>query len=172
MGTPTLLQFLARRWLSLLWMLICAAGLSWFIFRFVLFQRLAIRFGLPLMPLVWPLIAMALFLILDVTKLLRAMLVLHGTIVLNATPSGLTFRNTPTRNPSGHIARDDLHGLIVVRIRKRARKSPHALFALREDDRPHLLLVANDAAQLEEVRTRLAQTIGIEAATTLDGNPT
>jgi hypothetical protein len=165
-GTLTIFQSLARRWSSLLWMMICAAGLSWYLFKYWLIQSRLARMGIPLpfSMLQLPMIALAIFLVLDVVKLIRGVITLRGTIVLTASPQGLTYRNIPAvTNSSGQIARDDLRGFLVVPVSTGFRRILSGLVALTEDRGRQVLCFAHDTQSLERVRASLAQALGIEA---------
>jgi len=169
MGRPSIPRYLARNWISLIWIVICAAGLSFFLFQLWMMQRLALRLGLPFRFFFVQLsfVPLIVFLILRILKLIRSALMLRGTIVLTATEAGLEYRNIPAFRGSGQIARSELKGLMVVSAKVGWGKKVHMLCALLRNARPLLLLATGDAERLEQltqVRSRLVHAMGIEVA--------
>jgi hypothetical protein len=164
MGTPTVPRYLVRRWPTLLMIGLWCALLSLNIYFSWRIQITAIRLGLPPRFPAFRVstIVFLLFLLADVAKLLFAVISLRGTIVLTASPQGLTFRNAPGLTPAGHIPRADLEGLSVHLHENRFRKKLYRLVAKTESNRRQTLLISADHPRLEHLRATLARTIGIE----------
>jgi hypothetical protein len=115
----------------------------------------------PLLAILLPLI----FLAADFYRLVAGLAVLRGTTVLTASGSGLTFRNVPAFTGSGQLRRDEIDGLQVVLHRAgfRRRRRRYRLLATRDAGRQQTLLIHPDAEALNQLRTRLAQAMGIES---------
>ena len=163
-GTISVGRFLARRWFSLLWLLFCATMICFSLIIHGVIRNAAARSGVPIRD--WGLPAAFFFLVIfglwDLTTIIRGAICLRGTIVLTATPQGLTYRNIPVRKGSGHIAREDLRGLLVV-SRNVGFRRLHILCALRENARALPLFTTRDGPQAEQARAALAHALGIES---------
>ena len=164
MGTPTAGRYLARRWGTLLMIGVWCFLIGSNLYLALRIQLAAARVGVPLSFSVMRLstLAIGIFLIIDVVKLVTGVIALRGTIVITASPQGLTFRNTPAAPHSGHIDRPNLRGLAVLPHQIGLRKKLWRLAATSESDRSQTLLISPDQPRLEHLRTALAKTIGIE----------
>jgi hypothetical protein len=167
-GAPTVGRYFADHWPTLVsaafWCtcLGLIALVSWS--AYALSPRLLRRGGasFPTGPIVLP----VLFLCWDLYKLIRGMLGLRGTTVLTANGHGLSFRNVPAFSGSGQFRRDEIRSLHVVLHRAGFRPSRrlYRLLVSLESGRSQTLLIHPDAQELNRLRTRLAEAMGIESA--------
>jgi hypothetical protein len=160
-GGLTMGQFFGRHWTTLIGILFWGTSLAlWCFFYYVIAFK--VRGGASrAFSWTWPLLAL-IFLALDVAKLVGGLLTLRGTTTLTANYAGLTFSNAPAFRGSGHFPRQAIESLQVVLHRAGFRSRQHRLFAIASDGRRQTLLIHRDKAALEQIRSRLAQAMGIE----------
>jgi hypothetical protein len=161
-GTATVAQYLAGSWFSLLWILFSAAFTTLVLLTHGI-TRMLVPGGVPL-PRNLSISVFVIFFwgVWDFVRLLRGVISLRGTIVLTASPQGLTYRNIPALKGAGHIPRQDLRGLLVA-ARQTGFRKLHILCALRESARPLPLFAIRDPQKAQQARTALARALGIEA---------
>jgi hypothetical protein len=164
-GRATVAQFFARNWLFLVWILLCTCIIAFNLVTNGLARLLVPGAGAPATRWVLPatFFVLACFAAWRLARVARTVICLRGTTVLTANRHGLTYRNVPTPRGSGHIAREDLRGLLVVSPR-RGRHKFHVLCALRHNARALPLLVSPDAQQADRARVALARSLGIETS--------
>jgi hypothetical protein len=161
-GAPTVGEFLGRHWTTLIGILFWGTSLAlWCFFYYFVTFKVPGR-GSRAFSWTWPLLALF-FLALDITKLATGLFTLRGTTTLTANYQGLTFNNVPAIRGSGHLPRPAIGSLQVVLHRAGFRKRLYRLFAILEGGARQTLLIHGDKGALEQIRSRLAQAMGIEA---------
>lgn len=176
-GVPTIRQYLASRWMTVLSVAFWGAALLYFgILSWRIFGFIQARPGVaaPPLRLTAVLILPVFFFVSDVARLVVGLIVLRGTTLLTANGDGLTFRNVPAFNAEGVIAREEIDNLLVVLHRGgfRRKNRLYRLYVKLESGRAQTLLVHPDPQALNQLRSRLAQAMGIESAFPIKAAPT
>jgi hypothetical protein len=166
-GMPTRNRVLLRHWSSFLWIGLGVLALAMFAWTW---WRLALRTGTRIAPIdfiPWALILIAVFLLLEVYKVVRAVRTARGTVVITANRRGLWWRNVPAWRHAGHVTPDDIEGL-VVRPAVVPFRLVYRLELLRRDSagRGRVLLMDKNKDAMERLRAGLARALGIESVET------
>jgi hypothetical protein len=167
-GMPSRMAALAARWSTLL-ALLCFSSIlvldlwySWWIQ-----YSLAVRFPgyRPRAPVLsfW-FFLLALFVVRDVYRIVRTLVLTRGTIVLTASPAGLAYQNIPSWTPTGMIPREDVATLVVLHVTGLFRKEYQLRLRRHGVARAIILFAGRDRPMMQRLRTDLAVALGIENA--------
>ena len=143
-GTPTVLQILARRWAGLLYLAFLVSMLGWMTYRTWLVYQVPI-FLRPsfyrqwLFSPVWFVLLISII-ALEGWRLARSLARARGTVVIVANSQGLRFVNAIARPHSGFVHRKDFHKFMIMREGGRTVGSSNRLEVRFRDGRTPLAL--------------------------------
>lgn len=115
-GTPTVLQILARRWVGLLYLAFIVSMLGLTAYRMWIFWKLArLMPRLYRTPLLSPFLCVWMVLLaLEGWRLARSLARARGTVVIVASDDGLRYTNAIGRPHSGFISRSDFDKFMII----------------------------------------------------------